>query len=185
MTVAARPAEDSRQLPSLLLWAPGGHVRQLVLATQSRRTRRTYRALAMFAYRHAHAAFRRGFPRRLLISALGRVPRRSSLPRWVTGCGCRCRIMTLRQQPETAKGVVLLSLEDETGTVQVICWRSVNEAQRGTAAVTAAGGPGTRALRFSTKAMVRASAPAEVRPSTRIAIRADMRSQSGGATSPT
>jgi error-prone DNA polymerase len=26
--------------------------------------------------------------------------------------------------------VIFLSLEDETGTVQVICWRSVKEAQR-------------------------------------------------------
>ncbi len=41
-----------------------------------------------------------------------------------------CGIVTLRQQPETAKGVIFLSLEDETGTVQVICWRSVKEAQR-------------------------------------------------------
>jgi error-prone DNA polymerase len=41
-----------------------------------------------------------------------------------------CGIVTLRQQPETAKGVVFVSLEDETGNVQVIVWPSVKEAQR-------------------------------------------------------
>ena len=39
-------------------------------------------------------------------------------------------IVTLRQQPATANGVIFVSLEDETGVVQVICWKSVREAQR-------------------------------------------------------
>ncbi len=38
--------------------------------------------------------------------------------------------MTLRQQPDTANGVIFVSLEDETGVVQVICWKSIKEAQR-------------------------------------------------------
>lgn len=33
-----------------------------------------------------------------------------------------CGIVTVRQQPETAHGVMFLSLEDETGHVQVIVW---------------------------------------------------------------
>ncbi len=41
-----------------------------------------------------------------------------------------CGIVTLRQQPETANGTVFISLEDETGVVQVICWKSLREAQR-------------------------------------------------------
>ena len=41
-----------------------------------------------------------------------------------------CGLVTLRQQPDTANGVIFVSLEDETGVVQVICWRSVKEAQR-------------------------------------------------------
>ena len=41
-----------------------------------------------------------------------------------------CGIVTLRQQPATANGVIFLSLEDETGVVQVICWKSIREAQR-------------------------------------------------------
>jgi error-prone DNA polymerase len=39
-------------------------------------------------------------------------------------------IVTHRQRPETAKGVVFVTLEDETGAVNVIVWRSVAEAQR-------------------------------------------------------
>lgn len=41
-----------------------------------------------------------------------------------------CGIVTLRQQPETAKGVIFVSLEDETGVVQVICWKGVRDKQR-------------------------------------------------------
>ena len=41
-----------------------------------------------------------------------------------------CGIVTVRQQPGTAKGVVFLTLEDETGTVNVIVWKAVKEAQR-------------------------------------------------------
>ena len=39
-------------------------------------------------------------------------------------------IVTLRQQPETAGDVTFVSLEDETGVVQVIVWRRVRDKQR-------------------------------------------------------
>ena len=42
-----------------------------------------------------------------------------------------CGIVTGRQQPETAKGVMFVSLEDETGNVQVIVWPAVKERLRG------------------------------------------------------
>lgn len=41
-----------------------------------------------------------------------------------------CGIVTLRQQPETAKGTIFVSLEDESGVVQVIVWKHVRDAQR-------------------------------------------------------
>ena len=34
-------------------------------------------------------------------------------------------LVTLRQQPKTANGVVFLSLEDETGTINIICWNNI------------------------------------------------------------
>jgi error-prone DNA polymerase len=41
-----------------------------------------------------------------------------------------CGIVTMRQQPQTAKGVVFVTLEDETGQVNVIVWKSIREKQR-------------------------------------------------------
>ncbi len=41
-----------------------------------------------------------------------------------------CGIVTVRQRPETAKGVVFVTLEDETGNVNVIVWPSLVEQQR-------------------------------------------------------
>jgi error-prone DNA polymerase len=39
-------------------------------------------------------------------------------------------LVTHRQRPETAKGVIFVTLEDETGAVNVIVWPTVAEAQR-------------------------------------------------------
>lgn len=47
--------------------------------------------------------------------------------------GSRARaagIVTGRQRPDTASGVVFVTLEDETGQVNVVVWRSVTDAQR-------------------------------------------------------
>ncbi|NPT44871.1 DNA polymerase III subunit alpha [Paraburkholderia sp. 1N] len=41
-----------------------------------------------------------------------------------------CGIVTVRQRPGTAKGVMFVTLEDETGQVNVIIWPSLQEKQR-------------------------------------------------------
>ncbi|MDR7150463.1 error-prone DNA polymerase [Hydrogenophaga palleronii] len=41
-----------------------------------------------------------------------------------------CGIVTGRQQPGTSKGVVFVTLEDETGVVQVIVWKALRDRQR-------------------------------------------------------
>jgi error-prone DNA polymerase len=41
-----------------------------------------------------------------------------------------CGIVTMRQRPQTAKGVVFVTLEDETGSVNVIVWKAVKEQFR-------------------------------------------------------
>jgi error-prone DNA polymerase len=41
-----------------------------------------------------------------------------------------CGIVTVRQQPGTAKGVVFVSLEDEDGSTQVIVWKRVRDQFR-------------------------------------------------------
>lgn len=74
--------------------------------------------------RHPLALLRPALARRRLLSA----QQLSALPdsARVRACG----LVTLRQQPATAHGVVFVTLEDETGVVQVICWRSLRERQR-------------------------------------------------------
>ncbi len=47
------------------------------------------------------------------------------------GCPARaCGLVTVRQQPQTAKGTVFVTLEDETGPVNVIVWKDVRLRQR-------------------------------------------------------
>ncbi len=41
-----------------------------------------------------------------------------------------CGLVTMRQQPSTAKGVVFVTLEDETGCTNVIVWKALRERQR-------------------------------------------------------
>jgi error-prone DNA polymerase len=41
-----------------------------------------------------------------------------------------CGIVTVRQQPQTAKGTIFITIEDETGPVNVIVWKSLRETQR-------------------------------------------------------
>ena len=41
-----------------------------------------------------------------------------------------CGLVTMRQQPVTAKGTTFITLEDETGCLNVIVWRSIRERQR-------------------------------------------------------
>lgn len=41
-----------------------------------------------------------------------------------------CGIVTVRQQPQTANGTIFVTIEDETGPVNVIVWKHVRERQR-------------------------------------------------------
>jgi error-prone DNA polymerase len=47
-------------------------------------------------------------------------------------CAKACGIVTGRQKPQTAKGTLFVTLEDETGNVQVIVWPQVYEEHRST-----------------------------------------------------
>jgi error-prone DNA polymerase len=41
-----------------------------------------------------------------------------------------CGLVTVRQQPGTAKGVIFVTMEDETGPINVIVWKHVRERYR-------------------------------------------------------
>ena len=43
---------------------------------------------------------------------------------------CVAGLVILRQRPGTAKGVIFLTLEDETGTINIVIWRTIYEKFR-------------------------------------------------------
>ena len=83
-----------------------------------------YRATGLTLRRHPVALLRERLARKGLLSAseLNALPNGEE----VAGCG----IVTVRQQPQTAKGTIFVTLEDETGPVNVIIWKSLRETQR-------------------------------------------------------
>jgi error-prone DNA polymerase len=83
-----------------------------------------YQATGLTLRRHPLALLRDRLAARGLLSA-GEL---NELPdgRKVAACG----IVTVRQQPQTAKGTIFVTLEDETGPVNVIVWKSLRDTQR-------------------------------------------------------
>jgi len=83
-----------------------------------------YKATGLTLRRHPLALLRPRLAGRGLLSA----SELNALPngRQVAGCG----IVTVRQQPQTANGTIFVTLEDETGPVNVIVWKSLRESQR-------------------------------------------------------
>jgi error-prone DNA polymerase len=83
-----------------------------------------YRALGLTLRRHPLALLRDRLRRRRLASAeeIGAAPH----GRIVRTAG----IVIGRQRPDTTSGVVFVTLEDETGTTNVIVWRDVGDRQR-------------------------------------------------------
>ena len=83
-----------------------------------------YRATGLTLRRHPLALLRPRLAQKGLLSAdeLNELPDGEE----VAACG----IVTLRQQPQTAKGTIFMTLEDETGPVNVIVWKSLRETQR-------------------------------------------------------
>ena len=112
--------------PTEMLRATRIHEAPVVLAApnEGEQTLADYRALGLTLNRHPLALLRarlaefkvetaatlRGFPN-------GRLARASGL-------------VTHRQRPETAKGTVFVTLEDETGAVNIIVWPKIADAQR-------------------------------------------------------
>ncbi|WP_077034465.1 error-prone DNA polymerase [Pelomonas sp. KK5] len=114
-----------RRPPELLRQAPVDEpVLELQAAPEGEEVIWDYRSLGLTLRSHPLKLLRPKLDERKFMTAaqLMQMPDR----RVVHYCG----IVTLRQQPGTAKGVIFVSLEDETGNVQVIVWPSVRDAQR-------------------------------------------------------
>ena len=111
--------------PELLRGAPVvEEALELPLAPEGEEIVFDYAAMGLTLRRHPLALLRARLARWGILNAQQLAP----LPhgRTVSACG----IVTVRQQPQTAKGTIFVTLEDETGPVNVIVWKSVREAQR-------------------------------------------------------
>jgi error-prone DNA polymerase len=83
-----------------------------------------YRSVGLTLGRHPLELLRPALlEQRLMPASALRSYRNGRLAR---GCG----IVTVRQRPGTAKGVLFVTIEDETGNVNVIIWPSLLERQR-------------------------------------------------------
>ncbi|VWX62829.1 Error-prone DNA polymerase [Burkholderiales bacterium 8X] len=83
-----------------------------------------YAALGLTLRRHPLALLRPRLARMRLLNSQQLAPVANG--RTVRACG----IVTMRQRPGTAKGTLFVTLEDETGCVNVIVWNHVVEAWR-------------------------------------------------------
>jgi error-prone DNA polymerase len=111
--------------PALLREAPvDEEFLELQAAAEGEEVVFDYAALGLTLRRHPLALLRDRLARHRLSTAA----QLRDLPdgRLARACG----LVTTRQQPATANGVMFVTLEDETGTVQVIVWKSLRERQR-------------------------------------------------------
>lgn len=113
-----------RRPPTLLRQAPVDEpVLELKAAEEGEEVVWDYRTLGLTLRSHPMSLLRPKLAGRRFMTATQLLAKRNGVA--VSFCG----IVTLRQRPETAKGVMFVSLEDESGNVQVIVWPSVREAQ--------------------------------------------------------
>jgi error-prone DNA polymerase len=83
-----------------------------------------YASLGLTLRRHPLALLRDRFEKRGIIDTQSLWDLRSG--RWVTTAG----LVITRQRPGSASGVTFVTLEDETGYVNLIVWKRVAEEQR-------------------------------------------------------
>ncbi len=113
--------------PALLKGAPVHEVAlELEAAPEGEEIVFDYAATGLTLRRHPLALLRERLRAQRLLSA-------EELQQLPDGRPARaCGLVITRQQPGTAKGVVFVTLEDETGSVQVIVWKALRDKQRET-----------------------------------------------------
>ena len=118
-------AAGRRRAPELLRDAPiNEEALVLAPADEADEIVHDYDALGLTLRRHPLALLRDRLARMNLMTRA----QLDALPsgRRASACG----IVTVRQQPATANGTIFVTLEDETGNVNVIVWKRVREQQR-------------------------------------------------------
>lgn len=93
-------------------------------ASESDNLKADYSATGLTLGRHPLALIRQVLRQRRVITA-------QQLPQLKHGTFTRaCGLITMRQRPMTANGTIFLTLEDETGHVNVVIWQRLWERQR-------------------------------------------------------
>ena len=118
-SVAATPEKDM-----LAAAAEPDDTPSLGAPTEGQNIVADYRSAGLTLRRHPLALLRTRLLEQRLMPAVKLNGYRNGQP--ARGCG----IVTVRQRPGTAKGVIFMTLEDETGNVNVIIWPSLLEKQR-------------------------------------------------------
>ena len=118
-------ATAQRRAPALLKGVPIHEAAlELPRAPEGEEIVGDYSALGLTLRRHPLALLRARLARMHLLTA-------RELQALPDGCGARaCGLVMGRQRPGTAKGTMFVTLEDETGNVNVIVWGSLIEAWR-------------------------------------------------------
>jgi error-prone DNA polymerase len=99
---------------------------ELPVAPEGEEVRWDYAATGLTLRSHPLKILRPQLAKRGLLSS-------AELQHWPNGRTARtCGIVTVRQRPQTAKGTIFVSLEDESGNVQVIVWADVYAQHRST-----------------------------------------------------
>jgi len=111
--------------PALLKGVPiDEDLLQLPAAEEGEEVVFDYAALGLTLRSHPLALLREDLKKKRLLTAA----QMAYMPhgRLVRTCG----LVTMRQRPQTAKGVIFMTLEDETGSVNIIVWKAVKERFR-------------------------------------------------------
>ena len=94
----------------------------LIAAAEGQEVVMDYAATGLTLRRHPLALLRHRLAKHLTAERLAQMADGS----WARVSG----IVTCRQRPGTAKGTVFVTLEDETGSINIIVWPDLVEAQR-------------------------------------------------------
>ena len=116
------PARAARVTHALPLTARDSRAADLLAAAEGCEIVMDYAATGLTLRRHPLALLRARLHQHLTAERFGQLPNGA----WARVSG----IVTCRQRPGTAKGTVFVTLEDETGSINVIVWPDLVEAQR-------------------------------------------------------
>ena len=115
---------SERTAPILAAQSPREAQVQLPFMTLPKEVAEDYRTTSLSLRRHPVSFYRQDLDRMRVRACQSLAPLKNGARVSVGG------LVLVRQRPGTAKGVVFLTLEDETGIANIVCWNDVFSANR-------------------------------------------------------